>query len=97
MPAVIEKTRFDTKLTVVQKELFEQAARLGGYRTLSDFVISTAQEKAKAIVDKHQELLASERDQKIFFDALMNPPKLGKRLRQVAQRYRSIYGEQDEV
>lgn len=97
MPAIIEKTRFDTKLTVVQKELFEQAARLGGYRTLSDFVISTTQEKAKAIVEQHQELLASERDRKIFFDAMMNPPKIGERLLQAAERYRRVYGEQSKL
>lgn len=91
MPAVIEKTRFDTKLTKVQKELFEQAAQLGGYRTLTDFVISTAQEKAKAIVEQHQILLASEKDKEIFFDAIMNPPMPGKRLLQAAERYRQAY------
>jgi len=94
MPAVSEKTRFDTKLTKVQKELFEQAAQLGGYRTLTDFMISTAQEKAKAIVEQHQVLLASEKDRVIFFDAIMNPPKPGKRLLQAAERYRQLYDDQ---
>ena len=94
MPAVIEKTRFDTKLTKVQKELFEQAAQLGGYRTLTDFVISTAQEKAKAIVEQHQVLLASEKDKEIFFDAIMNPLTPGKRLLQAAERYRQTYDQQ---
>lgn len=93
MPTVIEKTRFDTKLTKIQKELFEQAAQLGGYRTLTDFVISTAQEKAKAIVEQHQVLLASEKDKAIFFDAIMNPPAPGKRLLQAAERYCQVYDQ----
>ncbi len=97
MPAVSEKTRFDTKLTKVQKELFEQAAQLGGYRTLTDFVISTAQEKAKAIVEQHQILLASEKDKEIFFDALMNPPMPSKRLLQASERYRQAYDQQSKA
>ena len=45
----VEKTRFDTKLTKVQKELFELATKIGGYRTLTDFMLSTAEEKAKRL------------------------------------------------
>ena len=97
MPAVNEKTRFDTKLTKVQKELFEQAAQLGGYRTLTDFVISTAQEKAKAIVEQHQILLASEKDREVFFDSIMNPPAPGRRLLQAAERYRQLYDDQTKA
>ena len=94
MPAISEKTRFDTKLTKVQKALFEQAAHLGGYRTLTDFIISTAQEKAKAIVEQHQLLLASEKDRAIFFDAIMNPPAPNEKLLQAAGRYRQLYDDQ---
>ncbi len=85
-----DKTRFDTKLTKVQKELFELAAKLGGYRTLTDFVVTTVQEKAKTIIDQYEAHLASERDKKIFFDAIMNPPEPGKRLQQAAERYREL-------
>jgi uncharacterized protein (DUF1778 family) len=61
-----EKARFDTKLSKSQKELFEQAARVGGFRTLTDFVISSAQEKANAIIEQHKNFLASEMDREIF-------------------------------
>ena len=40
-----EKARFDTRLTKDQKDLFEYAANLGGFRTLSDFVIVSAKKK----------------------------------------------------
>ena len=42
-----EKARFDTRMPKEQKLLFERAASIGGYRNLSDFVILSAQEKAK--------------------------------------------------
>lgn len=92
-----ERTRFDAKLTTDQKALFERAAKLGGYRTLTDFVVSTVQEKAKAIVEQHEAILVSERDRDVFFNAIMNPPKPGKRLQQAAERYRELNNPSAEV
>ena len=40
------KARFDAKIPKAQKELFEYAASLGGFRTLTDFIINAVQEKA---------------------------------------------------
>ena len=67
--------RFDTRLSKEQKEFFEEAVMLGGYRSLSDFVISSAMEKAKAIMIERKTLLASKIDREIFFNALLNPSK----------------------
>jgi uncharacterized protein (DUF1778 family) len=85
-----DKTRFDTKLTKVQKDLFELDAKIGGYRTLTDFVVTTVQEKAKNIVEQHEAILLSERDKNIFFDAIMNPPKPNQRLQEAAKRYKDL-------
>ena len=93
----VEKTRFDTKLTKVQKELFELATKIGGYRTLTDFMLSTAEEKAKTIVQQHEAILASERDKKIFFDAIMNPPQPNQRLRDAAKRYQKFNNQSAEA
>jgi uncharacterized protein (DUF1778 family) len=35
-----EKARFDAKIPKAQKQLFEYAASLGGFRTLTDFIIN---------------------------------------------------------
>jgi len=67
-----EKTRFDTRLSKEQKQFFERAAILGGYRSLTDFVVLTVQEKAKKIIMERELILASQKDSEIFFDALMN-------------------------
>jgi uncharacterized protein (DUF1778 family) len=82
--------RFDTRLSKEQKELFEYAANLGGYRTLTEFVISSAQSKADEIVERHRSIVASRRDQQIFFDAILNPPLPGKRLRAAARKYNKL-------
>lgn len=64
-------TRFDTRLRVEQKRYFEKAAQLGGYRNLTEFIISTAMEKAQAIISEHEQIIASQRDSDIFFNAIM--------------------------
>jgi uncharacterized protein (DUF1778 family) len=83
-------TRFDTRLPKQQKEFLEYAANLGGYRTLTEFVISSAQNKAEEIVRKHQSILASKRDQKVFFDAILNPPVPGKKLVAAVKKYNKL-------
>jgi uncharacterized protein (DUF1778 family) len=82
--------RFDTKLPKTQKDFFEYAASLGGYRTLTEFVITSVQNKADEIVEKHRSIVASKRDQKIFFDAIMNPPTPGKKLSGAAKKYKKL-------
>jgi len=86
----IDITRFDTRLPKQQKEFLEYAANLGGYRTLTEFVISSAQNKAEEIVQKHQSILASKRDQKVFFDAILNPPAPGKKLVAAVKKYNKL-------
>ena len=79
--------RFDTRLSKEQKELFEYAAKLGGYRTLTEFVIHSAQEKARMIVQEHQQILKSDRDREIFFAELLNPGEPTQELQIAAEQY----------
>lgn len=75
-----DKARFDTRLPLEQKQLFEKAATLGGYRSLTDFVVATVQQKAKEIIEENDRIIASHRDKQIFFDSLVNTPKPNKDL-----------------
>lgn len=70
-----DKARFDTRLPLEQKQFFEKAAILGGYRNLTDFVIVTVQNKATEIIKEREQIIASQKDKEIFFDSLVNPPK----------------------
>ncbi|MFA6946271.1 MAG: DUF1778 domain-containing protein [Pedobacter sp.] len=74
----------------MQKELFEYATSLGGFRTLTDFIINTVQEKANAIIQEHNTILASKKDQEIFFNAFMNPSGPNQKLQDTAERYKKF-------
>lgn len=79
--ATSEKARFDTRLDKEQKAFFEYAASLGGFRTLTEFVIYAAQKQAKLIVKEHDQILSSKKDREVFFDALVNPPEPNEHLK----------------
>ena len=86
-----EKTRFDARLTKEQKDLFEYAASLTGSRSLTEFVISAAQKEADKVIEKNQfMLLVSKQDKKVFFDALMTPPKPNQHLKKAVARYNKL-------
>ena len=63
---------------------------MGGFRSLTDFVILTVQEKAKEIVQEKEQILASERDSQIFFDAITNPKKPSKTLKNAFEDYNAF-------
>lgn len=85
-----DQARFDARLPKEQKELFEKAAMLGGYRNLTDFVILTVQEKAKEIIKEKEQIIVSERDSQIFFDAITNPNKASKTLKKALEDYNAF-------
>jgi uncharacterized protein (DUF1778 family) len=85
-----ESSRFDTRLSKEQKDFFEHAARLGGYRTLTEFIITSAQHKADEIVERHYSIAVSKKDQKIFFDAILNPQAPGRKLNDAVKRYNKL-------
>ncbi len=89
----IEKTRFDARLPVEQKELFEYAAAIGGFRSLTDFIIYSVQQQAALIVEKHNAILGSKQDQKLFFESLINPAKPNAKLKKAAQKYNKRNGK----
>jgi uncharacterized protein (DUF1778 family) len=82
-----DKARFDTRLPIEQKQFFEKAAILGGYRNLTDFVIVTVQNKANEIVKEREQIIASQRDKEIFFDSLVDPPKANNDLLSAKNEY----------
>jgi uncharacterized protein (DUF1778 family) len=90
----VKTARFDTRWPEEQKDFFERAAVLGGYRTLSEFVYATLQEKAQKIVKEKSEILASERDRQIFFDAILNPTQPNAALKAAAEEYREFTQKQ---
>ena len=83
--------RLEARLTDEQKALFQHAADLTG-RSLTEFVVSSAQEVATRTVREHDVLTLSGRDRRFFVEALLKPNPHNKRLKQAARRYKSIAG-----
>lgn len=81
--------RLEARVTEKQKDLFMQAAALQG-RSLTDFLVASAQEAAAKTVREHEVVTLSGRDRELFVSALLNPPAPGNRLREAARRYKAI-------
>ncbi len=89
----LEKARFDTRLSKEQKAFFERAARLGGFRSLTDFVVLTVQKRAKEIILEREQILASKKDSEIFFDAITNSGKPNQKLSEAANEYKALFSK----
>lgn len=83
--------RLEARLTREQKELLQQAAELEG-RTLTDFVVSSAQAAALRTIQEHTLISLTKRDSEAFVEALLNPPEPGAALLAAAQRYKQSTG-----
>ena len=87
---IAEQARFDARLPKEQKQFFEKAAALGGYRNLTDFIVRVVQEKANEIIKEKEKIIASERDSLIFFNAITNPQKPSETLKNALDDYNSF-------
>ena len=81
--------RLEARLTREQKELLQQAADLEG-RTLTDFVVSHAQEAAMRTIENYSTIKLSREDSLAFVNSLLNPPALqpDEPLARAIRRYR---------
>ena len=79
--------RLEARISKEQKQLFTKAAVLEG-RSLSDFVVSSAQKAATKTVQEHEMLVLSARDREVFVAALLDDAPPGKTLRDAAKRYK---------
>jgi uncharacterized protein (DUF1778 family) len=79
--------RFDARLSKEQKEFFERAAIEGGYRSLTDFIISTVQDTAKEIIKSKDQIILSEKDAVAFFEAITDSKKPSNNLKKAYTDY----------
>jgi uncharacterized protein (DUF1778 family) len=79
--------RFDARLNEEQKVLIQRAADLEG-RTMTDFVIHSAEAAAEQTIERRGMLILTARETQAFAEAILNPAEPGLRLRKAAQEYR---------
>jgi uncharacterized protein (DUF1778 family) len=84
--AAPKQARIEARISPKQKRLFERAAAIEGV-TLTDFVISSMQRAATSAVKEYTMIELSERNQRTFVEALMNPPEPNEALREAAKEY----------
>ena len=79
--------RIQARVSARQRELLQRAADLEG-RSLSEFVVDSAQRHAEEVIRNHNVIKLSVRDTEAFMEALINPPAPSARLRAAAERYK---------
>ena len=79
--------RFDARLNEEQKLLIQRAADLEG-RTMTDFVLHSAEAAAERAIEKRAMLILTARETEAFVNAIFNPPNPGTVLRKAAREYR---------
>jgi uncharacterized protein (DUF1778 family) len=85
------EARLEARLSGAQKSLLQRAAALSG-RTLSEFVVASAQEAARKVMQEHAAIQLSRAEQVAFVSVLLEPPKPSVRLRRAAATYRHQTG-----
>ncbi len=81
--------RFDARLNQEQKVLIQKAADLEG-RTMTEFVLRSAQLAAERTLQDRAILVLSARETEAFVDAVLKPAAPGAVLRTAAQHYRKM-------
>src|SRR5438094_10178987 len=83
--------RFDARLNEEQKVLIQRAADLEG-RTMTDFVLHSAETAAERTIKERAMLILSARETEAFVDAILRPAEPGPVLRGATRRYQQRLG-----
>jgi uncharacterized protein (DUF1778 family) len=81
--------RLEARISQETKALVQKAADLEG-RSLTDFVVASAQAAAYRVIEQHQTLKLNIEDSDAFVDAMLNAPQPNEALKAAALRYKRI-------
>lgn len=87
----VVKERLEARVSREQKRLLQEAAQLRG-QSLTDFVVSSAQEAAKRTIEEWQVLSLTRQDRETFVKTLLDAPPPTAKLREAARRFRTRGG-----
>lgn len=83
--------RLEARITSGQKSLLQRAANLSG-RTLSEFVVASAQEAAARVIRANESIALTRAEQAAFVKGLLASPAPGAALRKAAAAYKKRRG-----
>ena len=76
MPVATARTaRIEARIAPETLAIVKRAAELQG-RSVSDFIVSAAQDAARKAIEEAQIVRVSVEDQRAFVEAILNPPPL---------------------
>ncbi|AKL15642.1 DUF1778 domain-containing protein [Escherichia coli] len=87
--SALKKQRIDLRLNEDDKHMIEEAAAMTN-QSISQFMVSTASERAAEVIDQHRRLLLNEESWNLVMDAIINPPAPNDRLKRAANRLREL-------
>ncbi|TRL62662.1 DUF1778 domain-containing protein [Enterobacter hormaechei] len=87
--SALKKQRIDLRLNEDDKHMIEEAATMTN-QSISQFMVSTASERAAEVIDQHRRLLLNEESWNLVMDAIINPPAPNDRLKRAANRLREL-------
>lgn len=82
-------TRLEARISPEALTIVRRAAEIQG-RSLSDFVVSAAQEAAQRAIEEAQVLRLAVEDQQALATAILNPPEPNDALRRAAAAHRRL-------
>ena len=85
----VETARLEARVPVNVYEQMQRAARLRGM-TLTGYLIATAGEDARRVVEEADIMRLAREDQIRFAEALIDPPKPNARLARAAKRHAEL-------
>jgi uncharacterized protein (DUF1778 family) len=83
-----QMARFDTKMSPQHKSLIEEAARLKGFKSLSDYVVTTMVEDASEAISQYRTTLYSVEDRRRVMQILSEPTVLSPAFLKASERRR---------
>ncbi len=91
MPISKEKERVSARVPIHAYRTLIRAAEISG-ATLNQFLVQAAIEKAQMIIEKDQTINLSIKSANVFFNAIENPPKPRKKLKEAMKAYKKSFG-----
>lgn len=86
---VLKKQRIDLRLNEDDKNMIEEAAAMTN-QSISQFMVSTASERAAEVINQHRRLILNEESWDLVMDAISNPLLPNDRLKRSAKRLQEL-------
>lgn len=87
--STLKKERIDIRLTDEAKSVIEEAAILSN-QSVSQFVISSASERAEEVIEQHRRIVLCEDSWSLVMDAINNPGQPNERMKRAAERLNKL-------